>query len=740
MGHKATTSLLTMMLCAGVLLVACIQEQLRPDLMIEGDYALVREDGYSNEFVRFSNGQYEIWKASKSFSQYAYAQGALWGCSSNDFVQTSQGRYSVIGQTLYWNGMQTGTISLSDGTLFLASDPYFELKSFETAAYARIVLDQDAVQMTTDASSVSVPYRVTVSGKMVPADVRVSVPEAGWLHCTRLEDGQVLLTADANGSAKSRQGTVTFSSFGAENQILTVTQPGSPLQSLSFRDVEITCPVASIIKLPGYLTTFPEDGKEDPELFNWSSDKPLVAYMGDNGTLFALTAGSALITVTDKKTGTLSSARTVTVTQGVPVFVVPKSIVVAEGQQTRLSLTTTSDGQLTASSDNPSVASVSCDGSHVTLTAVSVGKTDITVNCAETPNYKEASGTCEVTVLPVVDLSASGTANCYLVPGDGRYKFRTVKGNSSTSVGNVASAEVLWESWTYTSDISRGDLIQNVKYEDGYIIFDRITKSGTFCGNALIAAKDNSGAILWSWHIWMVKDYDPVASAQTYYRNAGTMMDRNLGAVNTDSKLQSSTGLFYQWGRKDPFVGKGKFIGDKPDPASSRSTTGTIAYATQHPTTFILLNPDNEDWLYTGTISDRWGEAKTIYDPCPEGWKVPVGGENGIWAKARGSFQDFQLSFNLDDYGFNFRNILCAQDVWYPSTGYIDGKSGVYVSDRNFSSWSYTTFNSSDNGKPMNYAFYFGSYSDTESEKTVTVDLTWGITLAFGSSVRCQKE
>lgn len=736
MGHKATTSLLSMMLCAGVLLVACIQEQLRPDLMIEGDYALVREDGYSNEFVRFSNGQYEIWKASKSFSQYAYAQGALWGCSSNDFVQTSRGRYSVIGQTLYWNGTQMGTISLSDGTLFLASDPYFELKSFETAAYARIVLDQDAVQMTTDASSVSVPYRVTVSGKPVPADVRVSVPEAGWLHCTRLEDGQVLLTADANGSAKSRQGTVTFSSFGAENQILTVTQPGSPLQSLSFRDVEITCPVASIIKLPGYLTTFPEDGKEDPELFNWSSDKPLVAYMGDNGTLFALTAGSALITVTDKKTGTLSSARTVTVTQGVPVFVVPKSIVVAEGQQTRLSLTTTSDGQLTASSDNPSVASVSCDGSHVTLTAVSVGKTDITVNCAETPNYKEASGTCEVTVLPVVDLSASGTANCYLVPGDGRYKFRTVKGNSSTSVGNVASAEVLWESWTYTSDISRGDLIQNVKYEDGYIIFDKLTRSDRFDGNALIAAKDNSGTVLWSWHIWMVEDYNPVASAQNYYRNAGTMMDRNLGAEVANPKFDGADGMFYQWGRKDPFVGKGKFIGDKPDPVSSRSSTGTIAYATQHPTTFILANPDNGDWLYTGTISDRWGEAKTIYDPCPEGWKVPSGGKNGTWATAYGKYDNFSIPFDHTDFGFNFKGTLGSQDIWYPCTGVIVDSTGAYFNTWDFYCWTSSTFTRDS----LIYGYYFGSKVDDYRNTSITITLTRGITFGYGFTVRCQKE
>ena len=45
------------------------------------------------------------------------------------------------------------------------------------------------------------------------------------------------------------------------------------------------------------------------------------------------------------------------------------------------------------------------------------------------------------------DLSSSASANCYIVSKEGLYKFKTVKGNSETSVGNVAFASILWETF-----------------------------------------------------------------------------------------------------------------------------------------------------------------------------------------------------------------------------------------------------------------------------------------------------
>ena len=93
------------------------------------------------------------------------------------------------------------------------------------------------------------------------------------------------------------------------------------------------------------------------------------------------------------------------------------------------------------------------------------------------------------------DLGSSETANCYVVTSAGNYKFKTVKGNSTTSVGTVASAEVLWE--------TASGMIDKIGVSGNYITF--ATASSFKSGNALVAAKDASGKILWSWHIWMPK-------------------------------------------------------------------------------------------------------------------------------------------------------------------------------------------------------------------------------------------
>lgn len=283
----------------------------------------------------------------------------------------------------------------------------------------------------------------------------------------------------------------------------------------------------------------------------------------------------------------------------------------------------------------------------------------------------------------VVNLSEEGTANSYIVSSAGSYKFSTVKGNSSESVGAVASAEVLWESFGTDITPNVGDLIKNASYADGAIRFET---ADTFKeGNAVIAAKDASGTILWSWHIWLTDEPE----GQEYYNNAGTMMDRNLGATSATPGDVGALGLLYQWGRKDPFLGSSS-ISDAVEAKStltwlsvveSDSSNGTIEYAIAHPTTFISYNDSNYDWYYTGdssTDNTRWTEsdkAKSIYDPCPAGWRVPDGGEDGIWSTALSNSSAFSDSVLYDstNEGINFSNRFgLASTIWYPASGRRD--------------------------------------------------------------------
>lgn len=328
-------------------------------------------------------------------------------------------------------------------------------------------------------------------------------------------------------------------------------------------------------------------------------------------------------------------------------------------------------------------------------------------------------------------LSIDGSANCYIVSSTGTYKFPACKGNTTESVGSVASATILWESFGTSEVPAFYSLITGICFKDGYVIFQ--TADVFKKGNALIATKDANGNILWSWHIWFADK----PQGQEYYNNAGAMMDCNLGA--TSNYGAAGLGLFYQWGRKDPFLGscetlykvRAKSTIAWPSSVISDSSNGTIEYATAHPTTFITGNIHNNDWYYTNssaTDDTRWTEsstAKSIYDPCPLGWRVPDGGRNGVWSKAVGSSSSYKMS--VGEVGVNFSGLFGeASRIWYPSAGLLDpnvlssvGYVGRY--------WSASPCNNSV------FALNFSCDFDSVHPSFVS-------SRALGYSVRCIKE
>ena len=300
---------------------------------------------------------------------------------------------------------------------------------------------------------------------------------------------------------------------------------------------------------------------------------------------------------------------------------------------------------------------------------------------------------CVCDVFDVVDLSQSGTANSYIVSEAGEYKFAAVQGNSSTSVGSVCYAEVLWESFGTDIEPSVGDLIKSVSYRDGYITFQ--TASAFKEGNAVIAAKDASGNILWSWHIWFTDQ----PAEHEYYNNVGVMMDRNLGATSATPGDVGALGLLYQWGRKDPFLGSAS-ISNSVEPKStvvwpsavqSNGNTGTISYVVSNPLQYITGNTYNSDWYYTRTSSTddtRWAATKTIYDPCPVGWIVPA---IRVWTVSSGTYDEFRgYPYDREKEGMNFSGKFGADTmIWYPSSGYRVYNSGALSATGSFGDyWS----------------------------------------------------
>ena len=232
-----------------------------------------------------------------------------------------------------------------------------------------------------------------------------------------------------------------------------------------------------------------------------------------------------------------------------------------------------------------------------------------------------------------IDLSEKGTANSYIVSEAGDYKFKAVKGNSDESVGAVATATILWETWNSAEEVTVNSVIAKADVKDGYITFS--TPETLKPGNAVIAAKDANDVILWSWHIWIPATQ---IATDTYGIYNAKMMDRNLGALkaaSADAVAGADTyGFFYQWGRKDPFPGPAdaksssfaKTSGAAPSQLEGDGGTDackiTLEQSIQNP--LLMGRANSADWIIPSDNTLWADEAKTIYDPCPVGYRVPA--------------------------------------------------------------------------------------------------------------------
>jgi len=274
---------------------------------------------------------------------------------------------------------------------------------------------------------------------------------------------------------------------------------------------------------------------------------------------------------------------------------------------------------------------------------------------------------------PFVDLNEGTTerANSYVITKAGAYFFdATVKGNGDAGLHSTFSedkstkldpkgAKLLW------SEVK--GLVGAVALKDGKIRFSCNGKSG----NAVIAATDAEGNIIWSWHIWS-GEYKTVDVPGPDGATA-TFMDRHLGAT-TDK----DAGLYYQWGRKDPFskvlgfdsaAGEGNY---HPVAGGQDHTDQcNIKFATAHPETYIANCGIESDWLLERKQHKLWGmdwetegnifyqELKTIYDPCPAGWFVAsatafANGYGSLTVSGEGqTFYDGKIYFPFNAFIYN---------------------------------------------------------------------------------------
>ena len=360
--------------------------------------------------------------------------------------------------------------------------------------------------------------------------------------------------------------------------------------------------------------------------------------------------------------------------------------------------------------------SVSSYGAGATISSIDGSDTDISRNVTLSFSANTAASGQDATLRAKsevgtednpVDLSIrtkdgnpyKETANCYVVNAPGYYKFPIVYGNGivggnfnssafnspnyvthdgrkmntldSPWISGVSSASLVWQDANGLIDNSISIIQDATDNNNNYISF-YIPKSSIKQGNAVIAVKNNSKQIMWSWHIWVTAidvyatqivtsdfgtggkfNFMPVplgwcSSTKTYsvrVRQEGS----NKSACGTVTQASPNGYIigsctYYQWGRKDPFppsdgsspnsnVMKTLYGYESNNPSWIKNNqTTNIQTSIQNPLTFY--NAGAANWENTGAL-DLWNVGnsvttlnyntvtKSVYDPSPAGFRLP---------------------------------------------------------------------------------------------------------------------
>lgn len=293
-----------------------------------------------------------------------------------------------------------------------------------------------------------------------------------------------------------------------------------------------------------------------------------------------------------------------------------------------------------------------------------------------TVNYVEGSISTSPYTTSFIDLSAAGNANTYIVSSTGIYKFdATVKGNggldpltgtTATKINksSIAGVKVLWEVYDKGRAIKHDGTKYAISYNDGYVYFS--TPDVFAEGDCYVAVYDAEDKILWSWLIWAT------ATPSEQIVGSDKFMNCNLGSIQV---AYCTHGFLYEWGRKDPFPSTKYNNYDPYDYYPARMTchslvnsSQSVSYTIENPTTYIY----NTAWVTDADYkTNLWSDTeKTIYDPCPAGWRTPTSTQMSSFHSSvgLGTLPSTGFIGNCSGGDFGYGN---------PSTGYYWSSTGV---------------------------------------------------------------
>ena len=311
---------------------------------------------------------------------------------------------------------------------------------------------------------------------------------------------------------------------------------------------------------------------------------------------------------------------------------------------------------------------------------------------------------------------------------------------------SVDGAEVVWAD---AADLVHSPSITHVG-GNAFLDFE-VKASDIQSGNAVVAVTKSDGAgsktVLWSWHLWFApkdaldkikvtnhqnKDYyftketlgwKPTQwSGSTYDKartvkvkveqtiaNGGVKQETVINITQNPGNVKKGATTLYQFGRKDAFPGVAK-----ADLASNSHFTEdagdnmSIMNGIQHPDLYYIWG---SNWENNYSYNNLWSAdntargfndnsvVKTVYDPCPVGFKMPASNAfTGFTTTGQNS--STQSEFNIDDtsnsqtfqnnLGHNFwTNSSKTATIYFPASGCRDNSDGSLRAIGSFGSyWS----------------------------------------------------
>ena len=294
--------------------------------------------------------------------------------------------------------------------------------------------------------------------------------------------------------------------------------------------------------------------------------------------------------------------------------------------------------------------------------------------------------------------------------GGTSYVAEVIWQDSPSRVINFTNATGTTSTNTYAATIADGG------GDNEYVYFKLAKPDFTGTSNVVVGVRlKDADTYLWSWHLW-ITDYYPLPEYQAYtltsaarievpngyieryddsnIAGAGAawaslpkryLMDRNIGAKGscnveeiTEENYKNTFGMYYQFGRKDPFPPNGilyrmesdgtiKNLGTltNTDASTIVPTNKNIPFngtelwpvvkTVQYPMEFVVSNEPNSHTYNSGNWRNpSWYAAgkddgsKSFYDPCPPGWRVPNGTIFNIFGQKYNSKETFQVSEEND--------------------------------------------------------------------------------------------